>query len=233
MHAFAAARAALLIGAAAGWASAGSVSLNCGATSATAPFSCTSGLFSVTIDTSALNLTAGSVDFQFNPGGGTNLDDGSVAISDFSGPSLGSPIFTSGIFSGTLGPTSTLTLGNSGALNEVTQSIVTYGNTLSFGVEFATTVVGSADTATALYMTLYDASGHPTQASDPSGAVLVGAITPIPTSDPNFSDEALSATWDDTTAPASSGTPEPASGWLLLGGGLAGFAGLRRLGCRA
>jgi hypothetical protein len=111
-------------------------------------------IYQITVDTSGVSGSSGYVDLQFNPADPSNSPSATATVSNFTGytGSLGSPT-TDGSVSGSL--TSTLTLGNSTALNAYLSSI-TFGATLQFlvslnGPAFSQTAVDGSSFAFSLY----------------------------------------------------------------------------------
>jgi len=96
----------------------------------------------VSVDTSSLNGTAGSLDFNFNPGTFVT-QPASLQILNFSsdGALAGSPSVT-GDVSGTL--PGTLTFDNGSALNDYFEGF-TFGNVLMFGVSLYGPALSSPD----------------------------------------------------------------------------------------
>jgi hypothetical protein len=131
-------------------------------------------IYQITVDTSGVSGSSGYVDLQFNPADPSNSPSATATVSNFTGytGSLGSPT-TDGSVSGSL--TSTLTLGNSTALNAYLSSI-TFGATLQFlvslnGPAFSQTAVDGSSFAFSLYN-----NSNPLQplngSSDPTAVLL-------------------------------------------------------------
>lgn len=116
--------------------------------------------YDVTVDTSSLLGTTGSIDFNFNPGS-LVTQAASLQILDFSsdGTLAGSPALT-GDVSGAL--PGTLTFDNATAFNDYFEGF-TYGNVLSFGVSLygpALASPGGATSGSAFAFSMYsDAQG--------------------------------------------------------------------------
>lgn len=103
--------------------------------------------FQVTMDTTALNTLAGTIDIQFNPGGSPPYDAGTATITNFviSGGSLGTVAF--GPDGGAIGGGSLpgpLAITNVDFLNGIVYNAA-FGTQVSFLVEFT----GAAFTSTA------------------------------------------------------------------------------------
>lgn len=116
-------------------------------------------IYQVTVNTSSLAGTAGNVDFQFNPGGGST-QPGLVTISSFSG---GTVVGTASTFGGVAGNLpATVTIDNSGGLNDYFQAF-TFGNSFSFALQFSGPDVnapnGTATSGSAFGLSLYNAGG--------------------------------------------------------------------------
>jgi hypothetical protein len=164
----------------------------------------------VSLDTSSVSGTSGSLEFQFNPGG-LGAVPATATITNFAGGTLlGGPVFT-GDASGTLSP-GPLRIGNATAFNDVVQDFL-YGDSLSFDITLAELGPGAADpgaTGSRFSLTLWDgpgATGSQLFAIDPSGAAVILEFTPA------------------VVDPVS--VPEPST-LALLGAALAGLAGYRR-----
>ena len=177
--------------------------------------------YDVTVDTSSIAGTAGSLDFNFNPGP-LLTQDASIQILGFAGGLTGLPSQT-GDVSGAL--PSTLTFDNRTALNDSFQG-VTYGSTLSFAVRLfgaaLTSPNGATSGSTFAFSMFSDPSGTtPILTSDTTDgfAFLVNVNLDGTTTVSNFSTA--------TTVTPVSTVPLPASA-LLFGSGLAGLFGTRR-----
>lgn len=210
------ARAAVCLLAGAAAASAGVVTCDY---SAAPTLSCSS---SYTFDTSAISAVAGTLDFQFNPGGGT-VDDATLTIQSF----LSDGILTGSSSTGTVtgGPLpANVTIGNVSFYNDY-QELFTYGTYLSFTLAFSETVSGTADTGSSFALTLLDNLSNPHLSSSPYGFVLTADMAPCtgsgdcPTSvtDQNYWQQEYPGT----------GIPEPGA-WLLLASGLSALRVWRR-----
>jgi hypothetical protein len=174
-------------------------------------------LVSIVENTSSINGTSGSLDFQFNPGP-LVTQGATVKILGFTGGSLlGAASTTSSVSGGPL--PATVTIANTGAFNDYFQDFH-YGNAISFTLDFggpAVTTPNGLSTSTSLFTfsTFSDAAG----------------IVPVLTADPNGTAATVTVNLNGTlTAAAVSPDvqilPEPGSLWLLSGA-LAIFGGRR------
>jgi hypothetical protein len=180
--------------------------------------------YNVTVDTSSISGTSGSLDFQFNPGPLTT-QTASLQILDFSsdGSLAGSPSLT-GDVSGAL--PGTLTYDNGTAYNDYFEDF-TYGTTLSFEVILYGPALSSPDGvstsgSTFAFSMFSDPAGTiPTLTTDTAGGfaatvdVNLDGTTTI--TDPSI----------ETSVASSTVIPEPPS-LLLLATGLLGIAGTLR-----
>jgi len=138
--------------------------------------------FDVSVDTSSITGTAGSLEFQFNPG--ISFDMGtdvlSAQIGSFTGDgTLGANIYTFGDASNT-SLASGVSFQDDMSFNDFIQDF-TYGTTFMFQVTFSGNLA-NPDPSAAFSMTLWDQSGAvvlaggstlPLLTSDPSGAALI------------------------------------------------------------
>ena len=172
----------------------------------------------VTVDTSSIAGTAGSLDFQFNPGPLAS-QAASVQVLDFNsdGTLASSPILTGNV-SGTLA--STVTFTNSTVYNDYFSGFL-FGGTLSFVVSLLgpalTTPDGTSTSGSAFAFSMFsDADGTiPALTSDAiNGFAYTVAVNLDGTTTPTVSSSKLTASV--TTV------PEPSSAWLF-GAGLLGL----------
>lgn len=140
-------------------------------------------MYSVQVNTTALNGTAGNLDFQFNPG---NVDAQS-ATAMVSGFSTTGVIGTPAQLSGDVTPANAslpgaFTLGNTAQFNDLFQPI-TFGTSLNFLVTLGGAAVNAPNntsTSGSLFaFSLYDAAGiNPLLTNSPDGAVLDIGVNP-------------------------------------------------------
>ncbi len=156
----------------------------------------------VTIDTSSIAGTTGSLDFQFNPGP-TSGQAATVTVLDFTGGSFAGFQQDFGAASG--GPVAShITISNTGADNEDFETFA-FGNLLSFVLDFTGPAVNSPNgtsTSTSLFAFLLfsDTNGTiPVLTGDPNGIAALATVNLNGT----VSTEAVS--------PAAVVTPEPSS----------------------
>ena len=90
-------------------------------------------ILTLSVDTSSLVGTTGSIDFQFNPGPNT-VESASVAIRGFQGATFTSDGQTGGVTGGPL--PNQLSIANSGVLNEDLEDL-TFTRTLLFTLDFS------------------------------------------------------------------------------------------------
>jgi len=181
-------------------------------------------IYDVTVNTSSITGTMGSLDFQFNPGPLTT-QSASLQILDFTsdGTLAGSPSLT-GDVSGAL--PATLTYDNGTQYNDFFEDF-TYGTTLSFEVSLYGPALSSPD-GVSTSGSIFAFSMF----SDPAGTV------PVLTTDTvdgfaatlNVNLDGTTTVIDpstETSVAALTATPEPAS-LVLLATGLLGLAGMLR-----
>lgn len=179
--------------------------------------------YDVTVNTSSITGTAGSLDFNFNPGPFVS-QTASLQILSFSsdGALSGSPSLT-GDVSGAL--PGTLTFDNGTGFNDYFQGF-TFGSTLSFDVSLYGPALSSPD-------------GVSTSGSTFAFSVFSNTAGTIPVLTTNTTDGfalTVNVNLDGTTTETSflptSGVPEPGTSSLLLAGiasfGLAAAFGIRR-----
>jgi hypothetical protein len=150
--------------------------------------------YDVSVDTSSISGTAGSLDFNFNPGP-LATQPASAQILDFSsnGTLAGSPVLT-GDVAGAL--PATLTFDNGTAFNDYFEGF-TYGSTLSFQISLYGAALSSPDGAStsgsAFAFSMF---------SDPAGT-----IPALTTDTANGFAFTVGVNLDGTTAVANSSTP--------------------------
>ncbi len=178
--------------------------------------------YDVTVDTSSILGTSGSLDFQFNPGP-LVTQTANLQILNFAsdGTLVGSPSLT-GDVTGTL--SSTVTFDNGTGFNDYFTGF-TYGTTLSFVVNLSGPAVTSPDGvstsgSTFAFSMFSDSAGAiPVLTSDSvNGFALLANINLDGTTTLTNTSSELSA-----APPGPVGTPEPAT-ILLLTAGLAALA---------
>ena len=176
--------------------------------------------YDVTVNTSSISGTAGSLDFQFNPGPSVT-QAANLQIQNFaSDGALGTSVLT-GDVSGTL--PGTVSFDNGGSFNDYFTGF-SYGNTLSFQINLFGPAVTSPD-------------GTSTSGSAFAFSMFSDSLGTVPVLTNDLVDGyALTANinLDGTTTLSNSSsqltlgpTPEPGT-ILLFGSGLAGLALLRR-----
>ena len=177
-------------------------------------------VYSVTVDTSSIAGTVGSLDFNFNPGS-LVTQGASLQILSFSGDGslAGSPTLT-GDVSGAL--PATLTFDNGTGFNDYFQGF-TFGSTVSFDVSLYGPALSSPDGTSTSGSTFAFS-----MFSDAAGAIP--ALTSDTTNGSAFTvdvnlDGTTTATNSsvETTISRVSAVPEPSS-LMLLGAGLAAIA---------
>jgi hypothetical protein len=181
--------------------------------------------YDVTVDTSSISGTVGSLDFNFNPGPLVS-QSASLQILGFTsnGTLAGSPTLT-GDVSGAL--PATLTFDNGTGFNDYFEGF-TFGSTLSFGVSLFGPALSAPDListsgSTFAFGMFSDAAGTvPTLTSDTTDgfAFTVDVNLDGTTTVTNFSPET-------GVVPESSAVPEPSTLTLIALGGVA-FGGFAR-----
>jgi hypothetical protein len=184
-------------------------------------------LYLVTVDTSSITSTYGSLDFNFNPGP-VSSQDASLQIQNFSsdGTLDATNIFPTGDVSGTL--PGTLTFDNQTAFNDYFEDF-TFGSSITFGVYLYGPAIDSPDG-----MSYSGDTFTFSMSSTPDGA------TPTLTTDPGGTAFTINVNLDGSTTPMDNSTettialsPEPGT-LILFGSGIAfcGLLGVRRRGAK-
>jgi hypothetical protein len=171
---------------------------------------------SVTIDTTALNGTTGSLFFDLVAGGSaTNTS----VISTFSTDGTLGSVTTQGDAIGSLGSTVTMDTLSTALLNEMAQNI-TFGTKISFNLNFTENGPTSAGTPDAFSFFLADNTGTPIPTTtDPttSNALFLFNIDGTTTGNLNtYTSTNLAVTWQ--VNPAVTAVPVPSAIWLFLSG---------------
>jgi len=182
-------------------------------------------IYTVTVDTSTINSTAGYLDFQFNPGLFPGSQAASLQIEDFTTDgTLGTAPTLTGDVSGAL--PGTLAFDNGTPFNDYFTAF-TFGNSISFTVDLGGPAIsapdGTSSSGSSLTFFVYDSSYNPLLAdsSSPIGQALEVDVNLDGTTTPTSYSPQLSAS---PVTPA----PEPAS-LILLVAGMVGIAVLKRL----
>jgi len=179
-------------------------------------------LIDLVVNTSAINGTTGSIDFQFNPGA-FMTQAATVQILDFTGATYiaGTQSDIGGVTGGPL--PSPITIANSGADNEDFEDIK-FGNslflTLSFDGPAVNSPNGSLSGSTFALSLFSDAGGTtPVLTTDPNGIVATVQLN-----------RDTGALIDQAVSPNARFSPIPEPGSvLLLGGGLMALTAGRTL----
>ena len=178
-------------------------------------FVASSGLFATTftynvaVNTSSLSATAGTIDFQFNPGDVTS-DLANAIISNFTitgpGSLSGAPMYF-GDSSGVL--PSSLRVSNTFNDNEALQAL-TFGTSLAFRVTINETLTGTAAAGSVFNFSVFQSDGFtPLLTTDPNG--VLASI--------NLNTVGASASSTTSAAATVTAAPEPAT-IMLFGAGL-------------
>ncbi len=174
-------------------------------------------VFNVSVDTSALSMQTGNLDFQFNPGDASAAAaTASVTAFQTSGGTLEQPAALTGDATGSL--PGTLTLMNDQIYNDVFQGF-TFGTGFSFTVTLSgpATLGPGGTTGSAFAVSLYAADGvTPLLTTDPSGSVATIDLNPNGTSSVfTFAQSAIDSTAVAAVTPAAA-VPEPPSFMIAL-----------------
>ena len=174
--------------------------------------------YNVTVNTASLSTTAGTIDFQFNPGDVTS-DIANAKISNFTitgpGSLMGAPQYF-GDASGTL--PSSLVVNNTFNDNEALQALK-FGSALAFRVTLNEMLTGTAHAGSVFNFSVFQTDGFtPLLTTDPNG-VLVSI---------NLDTKgASSASTTSSFATVLSAVPEPGT-IVLIGLGVLGFTAARK-----
>ncbi len=168
-----------------------------------------STFYNVTVNTSTLAGTTGSIDFQFNPGVGS-FQSATALINDFSGGTGGTQtIYGSGVSGGPANSPITIT-NTAGQDNEVLDTY-TFGNSLNFSVNFSGPAITSPDGSNtagsefAFFIYSDPAGNNSALTSDPNGIAVSVSLSPEGTLSDNV----------PSTFAQVNNTPEPATFGLL------------------
>ena len=138
--------------------------------------------YTVMVNTSSINGTTGSIDFQFNPGVGT-FQSANVNVASFNGGSYGGAqsVYGTGVAGGP--PPTAISITNVGGQDNEVLDSYTFGNALTFTLDFSGPAVNApngTDTAGSLFaFSIFgDAAGTmPVLTSDPNGVALTVAVS--------------------------------------------------------
>jgi hypothetical protein len=170
--------------------------------------------YDVTLNMTPLQGQSGYLAFDFL--GGTPVESNTVTIDGFSSDSTLGTVSLTGGATGSLMP-GPATLNDSQFFNELLQP-VTFGTTAAFTLSFTTNVAPSGIPDSFSFF-LLDSALVPYATSDPSGA---GALITVPINQANLSPQVFTSAFASATVtPVTTSTPEPATGFYLVLGGIA------------
>lgn len=182
-------------------------------------------IYNVSVNTSGLSGTTGSIDFQFNFGNG-ETQAATVTISNLTGGTNGAQTPTGEVTGGPFPAPVTISNGYAGGINNSGYNdyfeTFTYGNTLRFTVDFSGPAVTAPDgfstgNSEFFFSEFTDVNGiNPAPGTDPNGVAATISVNP----NGSFTATAVSANAN------LSFVPEPGSLWLTLGAGLALLSGV-------
>jgi hypothetical protein len=187
-------------------------------------------LYNVTVDTTSLLNTSGYIDFQLGPSGNSQSATASILNFSANGPLNQSDIFLAGDANGTL--PGVVSIGNSAQFNNYFEAI-TFGTKVSFQLNFSGDAVNSPNSAQqagnrfAFGLFAADQS-TPLGTNDSFGNLFVIDLNSDGTSVADTSSAVIPAS---VTPQVAAEAPEPGA-LGLLGAGLLGWLGLRRIGVR-
>lgn len=183
--------------------------------------------YTVTVDTSSIAGTAGSLDFQFNPGGMVTQAANLQILSFASDGSLSSPTLTGDVTGALPG---TVSFDNGTGYNDYFAGF-TYGDTLSFELNLLGPAIispdGTSTSGSAFAFSMFSDSGGtiPALTTDTTDGYAL-------TANVNSDGTVTLTNYSSQLTPGPISTPEPGT-LLLLASGLSGLVVLRMRSWRA